>query len=91
MELFAEPSFGVTVSQEDIPVLLQYYNPLVAPHTGEAYDPCFEYIFNEDGDFDFNEDFVPMPGPQLFRVNMMLKAGLLEEDRRTIEPISAWL
>ena len=88
---FREPSFHVTANPEDIPVLLQYYNPEVAPHVGEAYDPCYEYLFNKEGDFDFTVDFVPMPGIPPFLVALMLQAGLLEEDRGTIEPISAWL
>ena len=88
---FREQSFHVTVNQEDIPILLQYYNPVVAPHTGELWDPCYEYTFNEEGDFDFTVDFVPMPGPLFIETMRMLEAGLLEEDRGTIEPISAWL
>lgn len=88
---FRELALHATVSPEGIPVLLQYYNPELAPHSGEADDPHYEYFFNEEGDFDFAMDFVPMPGLSFSRVIRMLEAGLLEEDRGTIEPISAWL
>ena len=89
--VFTEQSYRVSVRQEDIPVLLQYYNPEMIPHTGLPDDPPYEFYFNEEGDFDFTYGYQVMPGPTLTAVSYMLKEGLLEEERTKTEPICAWL
>ena len=86
-----EYSNSATVSEEDVPVLLQYYNPIVAPHFKSDTGTSFEYLFDHDGDFNFAEASVPLPGIMLDDAIALIKAGILNENRTETEPISVSL
>lgn len=76
-----------TVKKTDIPVLLQYYNPVVAPHK-ENKTPSFKYCFDDGGDFDFGDYSIPVPGISLEDTVELIKAGILIEMRTETEPLS---
>ena len=86
-----EYSESATVSEADVPVLLQYYNPIVAPHFKSDTGTSFEYLFDYGGDFNFAASSVPLPGIELDDVIALIRAGILVEYRTETEPISVSL
>ena len=80
---------SATYREEDVPVLLQYYNPIVAPHifseagTGDS----FKCLFDDGGDFDFREAPAPVPGITLDDTIALIKAGILNETRTETDQI----
>ena len=82
---------SATVREEDVPVLLQYYNPIIAPHSETGIEASFEYLFNDSGDFDFEKASVPLPGISLDDTIALIKAEILNENRTGTDPISVSL
>ncbi len=84
---------SATVSKEDVPVLLQYYNPIVAPlfFPGNGTGDSFKYLFDDGGDFDFREAYAPDLWITLDDTIALIKAGILNENRAETDPISASL
>ena len=94
-DLFAELNFASDAAPEDIPILLQYYNPAMLMNGTEGAEENasvprrYRYLFDDNGDMCLPERTEKLPFISLRDFLTSLRAGILQESDFDGEYLSA--